>query len=865
VRDVVLNDGTTLRLRTPVQGDAIDIQALYESLSPESRYLRFHGWGRTDAVAREYAEADGVDRLALIARQGGRVVAAAAYDRLREPEAAEVAFTVADDFHGRGVASRMLEQLADIAGARGIRRFEAEVMADNVAMLRVFERAGFELRRSGGFDEVVVSFDVAPLEAVLERIEQRDHRAAVASLRPVMAPTSIAVVGAADEPDGLGAAVLANILDGGFRGVAAPVASSGSIVRSMRAARALDELPEVPELVIIALPAPEVLDVAEQAAQRGARALLVLSSGFADDGEEGREREERLLEIVRSAGLRLVGPNCLGVLNTDAAVRLNATFTAVKVPPGGLAVCSQSGALGIALLGRARAWGLGVSSFASLGNRADVSTNDLLELWEEDDRTAAVLLYVENFGNPDRFSRIARRVSRRKPILAVKGRRSAHPTAEAQSHTAAALRDEAVVDTLLRHAGILRFHSGEHLFDAARFFESQPLPRGRRVGIVSNSTGLATLAVDASVPRGLVVEAAPVILGIHAGPADYASAIGELLAGGRADAIMAYYVDLTGGDPEAVLEAVSQTAEGQGIPVVASVVDADGNLPPAARHRVPNMLFPEACGEVLARAVERRTWLSRPLGLAPSYEGLDAEAARSQVAARLGGAGEGWLTTPEAESLLATHGIDFVPSRRCADVEGAVAAARAIGGPVALKADFPPPAHAGDIDAVLLGIAGDEAIRSGWTELERRVRAAGREWAGLLIQPLVGGGADVLVGSLTDPDLGPVMAIGLGGRTAGLAGDVAFRPLPLTDVDAREIVAGSPGVATRLRGFRGSPALDAEALHVLVLRFAALLQAVPEVVEADLNPVRCMAHGCTVLDLRLRLERRQPVERVRTW
>jgi acyl-CoA synthetase (NDP forming)/RimJ/RimL family protein N-acetyltransferase len=869
VRDVLLRDGSTLRLRAPGPADFDAIKAFYDGLSPESRYMRFHGFGRTDGAAREHAEADGEDRVALIGGHGGRVVAAAGYDRLREPGAAEVAFAVADDFHGRGTATRLLEQLAAIAAERGIYRFDAEVMADNRAMLGVFKRAGFGVKRESAFGEVTVSLDIHPSEALQERIAARDHLAAVASLRPILAPASVAVVGATG---GLGRAVLANLVDGGFAGVVTPVDPGGGVVHSMRAARALAELEEPAELVVIAVPEGEVLDAAAEAAEHGAKALLVLSAGFADAGGEGARREQRLLEIIRSAGLRMVGPNCLGVLSTDPAVRLNATFAGARVAAGRLAVSSQSGAIGISLLGHAAARRLGVSSFASLGDRADVSTNDLLELWEEDDRTAAVMLYLETFGNPDRFVRIAQRVSRRKPILAVKGRAAA-PLPGTGSHTAAALRGDAVVDALLRQAGVLRFAGGEELFDAAEFFESQPLPLGRRVAVVSNSTGMATLAVDACAARGLMVETPgagarnPLVLGIHATPQDYADGLAELLAGAGVDALMASYVDLSGGDPHAVLAAIAAAAAGQDKPVVASVVGADGRMPEVGGPaQVPNFRFPEACAGVLARAADRREWLSRPLGQAPRAADADPEAARALLAGRLDRDGGGWLTSADAEALVATHAIPVVASHPCDGPDQAVAAAaEAGGGPVALKARFAPPAHAGDVDAALLGLEGEAAVRAGWRELERRVVAAGRPWEGAVLQPLVAPGADVLVGAVGDPELGTVMGIGLGGRQAGLAANAAFRVPPATDVEAGELIDASEGVATQLDGFRGSPPLDRVALADLILRFALLLRAVPEIVEADLNPIRCMPAGCLVLDLRLRVERRRPSARVKTW
>jgi acyl-CoA synthetase (NDP forming) len=482
------------------------------------------------------------------------------------------------------------------------------------------------------------------------------------------------------------------------------------------------------------------------------------------------------------------------------------------------------------------------------------------------------MLYVEAFGDPERFVRIARRVSRKKPVLAVKGRRSAERArGEARSHTAAALHGDRLADALLHQAGVLRFPSGEAMLDAAQLFESQPLPSGRRIGIVSNSAGVATLAADACATRGLEVAEAsdsqsPLILGIGAGPDEYAASIRQLLADVGVDALMVHYVDHQGGDPEAVLDAICAASKGRSKPLVASVVRSDGRLPWRNDPGVPNFLFPDSCAAVLARAAERRAWLSRPLGAAPHYSGLNGTAARALVSGLLDRepAG-GWLSLGDAEALLATHGIPVVPSERCRDLEGAVAAAQKIGGLVALKADFAAPAHSGDIDAALLGLEGEPAVRSGWRELERRVRAAGQEWAGAIVQRLVAPGADVLVGAFGDPDLGSVIAVGLGGRQAGLAESVAFRVPPATDVEADELIDSCGGVATQLDGFRGAAALDRAALRALILRFALLLGEVPEVVEADLNPVRCTANGCVVLDMRLRIERRHTAQRIQTW
>ena len=872
VRDVLLRDGSTLRLQAPAPADFQDIKEFYDRLSPESRFFRFHGFGRTDTVARAAADASGVDRLSLIGRHDGRVVAAADLQSLREPGVAEIALAVADQDQRRGIGTRMLEQLVAIAASRRLRRLDAAVLSNNRAMLGVFRNAGFATRREG-FGELTVSLDIGSAQTAIERIDERDHFAAVASLRPILAPTSVAVVGAAEAPGNIGRAVLANIAGAGFEGVVTPVSRTVEVVCSRPAAHALADLEAAPDLVIVAAAGDEVLDLAAQAAAQGARGLLVLPPDPEQDADASPDREERLLEIVRDAGMRLVGPNSLGVLNTSPEVCLNATFSGAAVPSGGLAICSSSGAIGIGLLGHAAARRLGVSMFASVGNGADVSTNDLLECWEQDDRTAAVILYVDTFGNPEHFTRIARRVSRIKPILAIKGRRRAEGVlTEARSHTAAALRGDAVVDALLHQGGVLRFRDGVSLFNAAEFFERQPLPSGRRVGIVSNSAGVATLAADACVTRGLQVRETtamtnPLVIGVSAGPEQYAASIRAMLDDSAIDALMVYYIDVHDRDPESILETISATSARQAKPVVASVLRSDGRRRPRTSSGVPNFLFPESCADVLARAAERREWLSRPLGETPRYSDLDARGVRAVIASFLERepAG-GWLSTVEAEVLLATYGIPVCVSHRCGDVERAVAVAAQIAHPVAMKADFAAPAHATDVDAVLLGLEGETAVRSAWRELQRRVAAGGRKWSGAIVQRVVRpGGAAVLVGAVADPDLGPVLAVGLGGRQAGLARTASFRLLPVTDADADELIDSSEGVAAELDGFRGGALLDRDALRDVILRFSLLLREAPEVVEADLNPVRCMTSGCMVLDMRLRLERRRPVQRVKTW
>src|SRR4051812_5196064 len=359
VRDVILRDGSALRLRSPAPEDETAIKAFFDALSAESRYTRFHGAGRTDTVSRDYAHADGDSRVALLARLGERVVAVAGYDRLNEPGVAEVAFAVADAMQGRGLATRMLEQLAEVGAERGVRRFDAEVMSDNRAMLRVFSSAGFDVRRETAFGEAHLELDIRPSERAAERMAERMHLAAVASLRPVLAPESVAVVGASAREGSLGAELLRRIVAGGVAGGAGPGSPGGGGRASRRARPSTGELPHPPELAIVVVPAAEVLDAVTEAADAGARGVLVVSAGFSDTDEPaGREREEALLEAVRARGVRLVGPNSLGLVNSDPAVALHAVLGDVDARGGGLALSSQAGAPGLALLRPPAARGL---------------------------------------------------------------------------------------------------------------------------------------------------------------------------------------------------------------------------------------------------------------------------------------------------------------------------------------------------------------------------------------------------------------------------------------------------------------------------------------------------------------------------
>ncbi|QEC47189.1 GNAT family N-acetyltransferase [Baekduia soli] len=808
VRDVILRDGAALRLRSPQPEDEADIRAFFDRLSFESRYMRFHGAGRTDLVSRDYAQADGEARMPLLAHLGDRIVAVAGYDRLNEPDAAEVAFAVSEEMRGRGLATRMLEQLAEIAAGRGITRFDAEVLADNRAMLHVFSNVGFGVRRVTSHGVVHLDLDLRPTEALAERIDDRTHAATVVSLQALLRPQSVAVVGASSRPGSIGGAIYQAIILGGFAGVATPVHRDGGIVASTRAVRSLAELPEPAELAVVAVGAGDVQAVAEEAAACGVRALLVVSTGFGDTDEpEGRAREEALLATVRAHGLRLVGPNALGVVNTDPEVALQALIGRVPVRAGGLGLSSQSGALGLALLGHAAARRMGVSSFLALGNRADVSTNDVLEHFADDERTKVVAFYVESFGNPRRFSQVARRVSRRKPILAVKGSRRAEGDARQNLRIAAALTDAAATEALFHQAGVLRVESTQTLFDAAEFLERQPLPAGRSIGIVTNSGGLGTVAADAAAVRGLRLARTsdatrarlaadlpaadrignPIDLGVRAPVDDERAAVRALLDDEGVDAVLVVHVGLGGDDPGMRLAALEDAVADASKPVAACVVGLDGELPERDERRVPNYRFPEAAIRALAIAADRRDWLGRRLGQAPELPGFDADAARVLVA----GAQDGRLDAEQVVALLGTAGLALAPGARAVP---------------------------------------EDAV-------------------------------EVLVGAVNDAELGPVIGVGAGGGRPLVPGDVAFRLAPLTDVDAEDLVDAPAALRAALATGRH----DVAALRDVVLRVAALADALPELAEAELDPVRVAPGGVTVAGARMRIAPPPQRERAKTW
>ena len=867
IYDVILRDGSTLRLRPPASGDATELLEFFKRLSPESLHLRFHGMpALRPALVERALEPDWVDRGALIGTlartDGPRVVALATYERLRDPSRAEVSFAVADELQGRGIGTRLLEQLAAIAEGHGVERFVAVVLPENARMLHVFTDAGFDVARKLEQGIVELEFPLTPTEAYRAHVDERDHLAVVASLRGFFEPESVAVLGASARPGSIGGDLFRNIVTGRFHGRAYPVNREGTPVAGLEGYVSIEQIPGPIDLAVVCLPGGLVLEGCEAALQHGTRALCVISAGFAEIGGEGVARQEQLLALVRGHGARLIGPNCLGVASSKAS--LNATFAPHAFPPGSIGFSSQSGALGLALLAQAEGRGLGFSSFVSIGNKADVSSNDLLEYWEDDSATKVVLLYLESFGNPRRFGRIARRVARTKPILAMKSGVTGAGSRAASSHTAALAGSEAAVSALFRQAGVTRCDTLEELIDVAALFSSQPPLQGRRVAVLTNAGGLGILCADACDAAGLELPplseetraALATVLPQEASTANpidmlgsatsdqYEQALPHLLGDDAVDALIVIFVPAASVTVADVGAAIDRATRGHAKPVLHVLM---GGLHPGS------FPYPESAARALGRAAERADWLRLPIGAELAVDGVDSHAAAEVLGTALGTADDVWLAPGEVRRLLEAYGISLVPERLAADADEAQAFAAELGFPAVVKT-AEPGAHKTEQGGVALDLMtpGD-------------VQAAAEQIGGpLIVQPMIEGGVELLAGLVQDPVFGPLVAFGPGGVQAELIGEAQFRLAPIADTDARELV--TEGKAGRLvAGFRGRPAADAEALVDLVGRLARLGEDHAEVAELDLNPVLGLATGYVVVDARVRVCRPTSPVSPKTW
>ena len=879
--DALLADGSGIQLRPIRASDADLLAAMHGRLSAEtirSRYFGAHPH-LEEAELRHLVEVDYHDRMAMVAVRAGALCGVARYDREEQPENAEVAFVVLDALQGQGVGTLLLEHLAAYARLEHVDRLIARTLPSNVAMVRLLETSGLELAVHHRDDLLQVDISTEATPAYLLQRDERERRSAARSVAKILRPQTVAVVGAGRRQEGVGHTIVRNLVLGEFTGAVYPINPHARSICGVPAYGQLAAVPDPVDVAVIAVPADAVLSAAADAAAAGVSALVVVSSGFAELGEQGEVLQRRLLDLARANGMRVVGPNCLGVANTAPDICLNATFSPCAPTPGNIALLSQSGAVGISLLEEAARHGLGVSGFVSVGNKLDVSSNDLLCFWEDDEATGVIALYLESFGNPRKFARIAHRVARKKPIVALKAGRTAAGARGAVSHTAAAATPQVAVKTLLSTCGVVEVERLEDLVDTVAVLASQPLARGQRVALVGNSGGPLILAADACAEAGLVVEELDSALQAQlAAVLPPASACGnpidmtaegdrEILAKTlqlvvqhpKVDAVVAVVTSLVALSLEDARAALERA--GHEKPLVAcllgSPAEGTGHLNGAEAHTpyrsVAYVASPERAVAALGRACAYARWREgdEPVEQAPAL--FSARRAQSVVAEALRRhPNGGWLQPPEAAELLEVCGIGLVASATVASASEAAEAAIELGFPVVVKAASGDLVHKSDVGGVVLGLESAAEVHAAYVTMHQRL---GDAMGGAIVQRQLRGGVETIVGLSVDPSFGPLLMFGIGGTATDLLRDHAFAVPPVSARAARELLT-SIRAAALLTGYRNSIPVNLDALGEVLRRVGELALACPEVVELDLNPVLARAESAIVLDAKIRVEPR---------
>ncbi|KUL73796.1 MULTISPECIES: GNAT family N-acetyltransferase [unclassified Streptomyces] len=874
----LLADGTTVCVRPVEPADHDRIRALYDAMSPENLRLRFFTAARSSAGAAA-DRACGTPRpghLALLAETGGRVVGLAEYDTPGAPDAdtAEVSLAVADHLHHRGIGTLLVEHLVSAARATGITTFTAEALSENHEVLRLF--AGLGLRTARHFDgpEVRCAIALDQSDTYLTAVEERARTADLVSLDPLLRPRTVAVVGAGRRPGSVGRAILHQLRSGGYTGRLFAVNPAARSILGVPCHPSVDALPVTPDLAVLAVPAAAVPGAAEECGKAGVGGLVVVTGGL--DAEQGRD----LLDTCRSHGMRLVGPDCLGLANT--AHRLYATFAA-RPPSGGTAgVAVQSGGVGIALLDGLSRLGIGVSSFASLGAKYDVSGNDMLQWWESDGRTDLAVLHLESFGSPRAFSRTARRVTRRMPVLTVDAGRTEAGRRAAASHTAAAATRTMTRAALFTQAGVTATRSCGELLETAALLHAQPLPAGARVAIVTNAGGVGVLTADACVEAGLqlpeptpdlaagllaalpgdAVAGNPVDTGDAVTEDQLAACVDRLLRHRAVDAVVVALVPtaLAAATGDDLVRALTRPGR-RPKPVVAVRLEQAlpvELLPAADGTTVPSYAEPRAAARALAHAARRAAWLARPVGTIPDLDGVETDRARTVADTFLTRHPDGgWLHPRECAELLGCYGIPQAPWAWAETEDDAVLAAgrlRGFDGRVVMKGYWPGLVHKSAAHAVHLDLRGDSQVRAAFRDLETRFAGL---LEGVLVQPLADRGTELCAGVVQDEVFGPLVLFGLGGAATDVLADHAARLAPLTDHDVHDLIT-SPRCAPLLLGADGARPVDLPGLEQLLLRLSRMAADLPQLAEADFNPVLAAPGGVTVLDARVRLVPRAP-------
>jgi acetyl coenzyme A synthetase (ADP forming)-like protein len=863
--------------------DELGLLALFESLTEESRWFRFFAPAKGSALAAEaHREAHLDQTFALVAVSGPKqTIVGHAFYAVLDQNRAEVAFTIGDDFQGRGLGTILLGQLAEVASANGIQVFEAEVVASNHAMLHVFRDSGFPIEVSATAGQLHVTFPTALTASAIERFEHREALAAVNALKLFFNPRGVAVIGASRKRGTIGGEIFHNLLSYGFQGPVYPVNPTAQVVQSVPAYASVEAIPGPVDLAIVVVPAAQVIETVEACGRKGVKALVVISAGFSETGPEGKARQTELVRVCRGAGMRLIGPNCMGIANTDPAVQLDATFAPTAPPHGRVGFSSQSGALGLAIMEFANSLGLGLSTFISVGNKADISGNDLLRYWESDEGTDVILLYLESFGNPKKFSQIARRVGRKKPIVVVKSGRSAAGARATSSHTGALIAaSDVTVDALFRQAGVIRTDTLQELFDAASLLVNQPLPKGPRVAIITNAGGPGILCADTCEARGLEVPVLsedsqeklrgfllpgagvgnPVDM-IASAPAEhYRRTIEIVAADSNVDALIVIFTPpLVTSAKDVAREIVAAASRiDKSKPVISVFLSSD--KPPeelqSSTIRVPSYAFPETAAIALARAARYNEWRQRPESSLPVFDDVRRDEASAIVASALARGG-GWLSSEETAALFSCYNLPLIEQTIVETPEAAGSVAEQMEGEVALKVIAPGVLHKTEAGGVRLHLRGREMVQVAAAKMRDRLVVQGHSPTGFLIQPMAASGAEMLVGVVHDPQFGPVVACGAGGVQVELLRDVSVRLTPLSKQDASEMIRNLKTYPL-LTGFRGSPSYDVTALEDGLLRVSAMVEDLPQIAELDCNPFVVQEHGAAILDARVRVEVIEP-------
>ncbi|WP_026546584.1 bifunctional GNAT family N-acetyltransferase/acetate--CoA ligase family protein [Paenarthrobacter nicotinovorans] len=857
--DVVLRDGGTAHLRPIRPEDADALQAFHAGQSQASIYMRFFSFKPrlSGKEVRRFTEVDHINRVAFVITIGGEIMGIGRYDRLDDPDEAEVAFNISDAHQGRGIGSILLEHLAVAARENGIRRFTAEVLPDNRKMLMVFADAGYDLTRQ--FDDGVVSveFNIDPTEKSRAVMESREHRAEARSVRDLLSPSSVAVIGASRKWGTVGYQLLEHIIEGGFKGPVYAVNPEAFELAGMVSFGKLSEIPGPVQLAIVAVPYEEVPKVVDECAAAGVKGIVVATAGFADDGERGLARQHDLVRRARANGMRVIGPESLGILNTHPAVSLNASMAPAMPPRGSLGLFSQSAAVGVAVYAAASRRRLGLSSFLSAGNRADVSGNDAMQYWEDDADTSAVGLYLESIGNPRKFSRLARRLSRSKPVIVAKSDvtgLSLPPGHEVRTTQA----PSAAVDAMMRQAGVIRVETIEQLMDIAQIVSSQALPQGPGVAVYSNSVALGKVVSDSAGPLGLDVSRLVTDVDLDAGmsvalPALRASLM-ESLADDSVHAVVAALLPARGLTAEALAGVLAECAAEARKPVVAAFtgildpsVHVEGMVGSAGKPMLPCYSNAGAAVAALAAIVGYAQWRDRDQGLFVEPEGCDVEGTRETLTAMLAGVtGEKIrkLDAGAAAALLAGYGIDVVPTLGFGTPDEAVQAANTVGWPVVLKTTDPALRHRLDLGGVRLDIQDAESLRQNVAQMRRALEPYGSP--SLEVQAMAPVGQACTFRAMEDPLLGPVLSFGLAGDAVNLLDDWAHRVPPLSAADLHDVIR-SPRASRKLFGYQGLPAVDVASLEDIAARLAKLKDDHPGIALVEFNPVLAGPSGATIL------------------